>query len=418
MKGSGVVRMHWLKMLGIGVGLTGLLVGIDPASSTAETALPKPATAQTVLSIMQPGSGLLSQSSAGSRPAARRQRNPWRHSGNVGLEFIYDDNIFRFSDVNIDRFRRGMDPGRFKMKTYDDFIISPSITLDLRRRLVWGKDTNFWMKLMLYEYTTNPVKTNQSLLLRARQYAWGRDFAEVAFSYSPNGYIREMLDRPPFASRVAPMVYTPFTITRSSLRFSYWKRVNSSLLLRGDLQRVWRFYNREFMENDNWEWSYSGIAYVTLKRNWRIRAQYTYSDSDGRVGDTVGNSYDDPASVRGGDNSYDRDYYSLDFSYRPRGGFLRYLTDATVGGRYMKFFFTSTLSPHIDPYHSGRLDEIGVFTSSVSTKSLYGPVTAEIGYRFTRRTSTAAYTDVGAGSIDEDKDYTNNRTWMGLTYPF
>ncbi len=428
MKGSSVFGRYGLATLGIGIGIAGLLSGILPECSRAEAGQlipssiearrPTPAFVETSLSIIQPGSGLLSQSSSRSRPTQRRQRNPWRLTGNVGMEFIYDDNIFRFSDENIGRFRRGEDRDRYKMKTYDDFIISPSITLDLRRRLIWGKDSNFWMKYMRYEYATNPIKTNQSLLLRARQYAWGRDFAEVAFSYSPNGYIREMFDRPPFTSRVTPMQFTPFTITRSSLRFSYWKRINPSLLIRGDLQRVWRFYNREFIENDNWEWAYSGIAFITLKNTWRIRAQYTYSDVDGRIGDTVGDTLDDPANVRGGDNSYDRDYYSLDFSYRPRGGFLRVLRDATVGGRHMKFFFTSKLPPHIDAWHTGRLDRISVFVFSLDTRPLFGPVTAEIGYRFTRRSSTAAYTELGADSIDEDKDYTNNRTWLGFTYRF
>lgn len=428
MKGSGVIRTNLRCLICIITGLTGIVGGFAPTTSSAGSGLPTPLSAGigrpmplaagSAPAAWQPGAGLLAQSSTRARPAPRRQRNPWRFTGNVGLEFIYDDNIFRFSDVNIDLFRRGMDPGRYKMNTYDDFIISPSITLDLRRRLLWGKDSNLWMKYMRYDYTTNPIKTNETWLFRARQYAWGRDFAEVAFSYSPSGYIREMLDRPPFASRVTPLEFTPFTITRSALRFSYWKRVNPRLLLRGDLQRVWRFFNREFMENDNWEWAYSGIATIDLTRSWRCRAQYTYSDVDGRIGDTVGATLDDPANAGGGDNSYEADFYSLEFTYRPRGGFLRILTDATAGGRYMKYFFTSKLPPHIDPYHTGRLDEVSTFILSLSTRPLYGPVTGGAGYRLTRRTSTAAYSDLGAAAIEEDKDYTNNRTWISFTYPF
>ena len=334
--------------------------------------------------------------------------------GSFGLEAIYDDNVFRFSPENLYDFRSGQKPEKFKLDTYDDFILSPSLTLDFERPVFGKNSTGFRVKYTLYQYFSNPEKTNSSWWLRLRQPTWGRDAVEFHYFHSPWYYIREMSDRPPFSSMAQPLQWIAFDGTRNAFRLAYSKRISRTFWGRLEGERVMRFYNKPFMENDNWEWNISGILFTTLSRRWRLTTEYTYSNTKARGYDAVGETLE---TSDDGDGSYERDYYRVGLRYRPRRS-VWIFRDAEVTGKYMIYYFTSEKPYYEDSTHRGREDKNWSAEIELGTEKIWGPVSMGIGYRFSKRSSTSTSTQVGADSIEEDKNYEYNRYWIGAIYPF
>lgn len=343
--------------------------------------------------------------------SAKTPRSPSiRFTGTAGLQAIYDDNILRASDATILEFRQGIVPWKFKIETYDDLILSPRIGLTFGKRLLGPRETSLRIGYIRFQYARNGIKNNESWNFRLRQATQGRDFIELSYGYSPFAYIRELSDRAPFDPASSPLVWTAFKSTRSGFTLGYSRRVNERLTVRVDGGRVMRFYNQRFMENDNWEWNGTGQAAYRLSDAVRIAGQYQYSKVKARATDTVGETR---LNTNDGDPSYDRDLYETTFSWSPEGKIPR--VDAVdVMGQYQAYFFTSDLLYWDDPFHVGRKDRVYTVEISATTVPMIGSMTFEAGYRFSQRTSTATQ----QVDIADEKDYRDNRVWIGANYSF
>jgi hypothetical protein len=341
---------------------------------------------------------------------------PFRVTGSFEFQTIYDDNIFRYSDQNISDFRHGIDPPKFRFDTYDDFIQSPRLNLSLGRRLIGGKETTLRLGFTHWQYVSNPDKTNMAWSVRLRQPTIGRDAMELGYTYTPWAWIRQLSDRPPFAPRsTSPIRWIEFNSTRSALLLAYSRRMSDRISLRTEGGRTWRFYNKPLMENDNWEWNGAETATVSISSLFKTSLKYAYSSVKSRAADTVGET---AVNTDDGDASYKRDLYQVALDLTPSGK-LWLLDTWEVMGQYQEYYYTSKQLYYIDTTHTGRKDRVSAYETSVTTRPVYGSVTMEAGYRYTRRRSSSASSAVaGAESIEEDKNYEDNRVWLGMSYPF
>jgi hypothetical protein len=349
------------------------------------------------------------------RPASRRssEARPFvKPAGAVALQFIYDDNILRYSDGAILDFRTNENPDKFHTETYDDLIVSPRVFLNFSSRPLRFADTRLYLTYLGYLYGRNPNKNNATYQVRLRQYVNPRNFFQIGYSYAPPAYIRHLSDRPPYTPRTVPIVWVPFKSVRHGVDLAYSHRVRRWLNATLEVGRVMRFYNRPFLENDNWEWNGSLSCALTPIRNWRFAATYTYSDVEARAKDSVTETSDVSDD---GDPSYERDLYELVTGFRPRGK-LWIADNIEVKGQFQRYFFTGDRLYWEDPLHTGRDDKVYVIESSVGTRPVYGPVTLELGYRFSQRVSSLPATFEGEDA--EDKDYKDNRTWLEVRYSF
>ncbi len=123
------------------------------------------------------GAGDLAQSSLRKpeRPAtakkagAKRRKPAVSFSGNLDLQFIYDDNILRMSQGMIDNFRRGIDPQKFDIHTYDDLIVSPRFGGTIGRALIGSREMTLRFLYIRWQYGRNAIKNNESYTVRIRQ---------------------------------------------------------------------------------------------------------------------------------------------------------------------------------------------------------------------------------------------------------
>lgn len=347
------------------------------------------------------------------KPPANRL--PFGITGSFDLQTIYDDNIFRYSPENILEFRQGLNPDKFNLDTYDDLILSPRLELSLDRRLLGPMAANFRVRYTRWQYTSNPHKTNESWMFRFRQPVSARAFVELGYTYAPRAYIRELSDRAPFEPRsTTPLRWTGFNALRHALLAAAQVRVSQRLTTRLEGGRVIRYYNRPFMENDNWEWNGALSGQFTLTKVFRLSGRYAYSNTKARALDTVGET---TLTSDDGDPSYERDLYELSLRYRPVKAIWLF-REGEIMGQYQEYYYTSDIAYHLDATHTGRKDEVWAGEATATSAPVWRQVTLELGYRHTERSSSSTASDVGTESIEEDKNYRDNRVWLGMTYPF
>lgn len=362
--------------------------------------------------------GRSSSTKAAARSAGKGGRfwGPFRVSGSLDFQTIYDDNIERYSDVNILRWRQGdFRAGEFDLNTRDDLILSPRLNLNLGTRILGSRESAIRLNYTRWQYARNPRKSNDSWGVRLRQPVSARGFAELGYTFAPMALIRPLGDRAPFDpfSTVA-YGYYPFRSARNAFLLAYQHRISGRLTGRVEGGRVIRFYNQRFMENDNWEWNASGSGTVTLASAWKTSLKYTYSNVKSRAMDTLGET----AQISDNeDPSYRRDLYQVAFDFGPSGGFGPF-TAWDITGQYMEYYYTSTKPYWEDATHVGRKDEVSVVETTLETRPVWGPVTLELGYRHTRRTSSSSSSSTASASLEEDKNYHNARFWLGASYPF
>ena len=347
--------------------------------------------------------------------ASKKKRPDFQFFGKFALRLVYDDNIIHYSDEDLGEFGTAEAPGKYSISTAGDWILRPRLEVGVGTRKITGKKLEVLARISAWRYVENGVKNNESFWIRLKHAGFGSDNFQLAYYYAPESYLRNFRDRAPFQPRsTVPYAYRPFTYSSSSLGLGYWRRLTKKLDGKVTLSRSWRYYNQAFMENDNWEWRIGGYLSYRVAQPLRVTAEYFYSDVVARAADAEGETRE---SSDDGDASYRRDSYKLTLGFYLPRTFLQ-LWRVNLSGAYQAYFFTSAKSPVEDPYHVGRRDEIFRVGVSGYTRPFMRRFVLEGGYRYTLRDSSAPYEGSGGESIDEDKDYTDDRFWIGIEYSF
>ncbi len=341
------------------------------------------------------------------RRKGKRRAPRWRLDGTFGLELIYDDNFLRYSDDYLADFESGLHPYKFKIGQADCHILAPSIALTARRRLWSAGDTRFRFKYKRWQYLEEDIKTNESFWYSVRQYLPRGRSIELVYAYAPEQYIRQLSDRPPGAASGDPLTWREFRYTRNVFTLVWRQRLRRNLNGKLQVNRTLRYYNRPFMENDTWAWNVRGTLYWTVVPPLRLTLDYGYDDASARGYDEAGETKE---TSDDSDASYKRDFYQLEVAWSPRRwrGLFRKLA---VRGQYQVYWFTSDKALEEDPFHVGRRDDVWSIQATLD-RTLSRSATLQLGYRYTQRTTDSPW----RGDIAEDKDYEQNRWWLGLSY--
>jgi Flp pilus assembly protein TadD len=344
----------------------------------------------------------------------KRSRPAVEFSGAFALRLVYDDNVIHYSDEDLHEFETGPTPGKYSIGTAGDWILRPRLELEAETRALTGSKLQARLRISSWRYVENGVKDNESYSLLLKHSGPGRGNLQLTLYHSPESYLRNFRDRPPFTPRSTPMEYTDFSYTSSSVSLAHWRRLSDEVDGKFEVKRAWRYYNRPFLENDNWEWRFGGYLSWRFIRALKVTGEYYYSVVEARGADAAGESV---ATSDDGDASYERDSYEIGLAfYAPKNR--AKLDDLRVTAQYQAYYFTSERLPDEDRYHVGRKDEITRFEVTGSTDPVWRSISFEGGYRHTVRDSSAPWETGEGESIDEDKDYTDDRYWIGAVYPF
>jgi hypothetical protein len=333
--------------------------------------------------------------------------SPVTVSASVGLQIAYDTNFLNYSDDYLRDWETNRYPYKFRIKTKDDLVIAPSLDVEFKSQPFAMGSTRLSFGYTDWRYAQNPIKNNEDFEAALRQYVGrGRSF-ELAYTYSPEQYIRQLSDRPPFVPSDTPLIWPDFRFTRNVLSMAYRHRFSRRFNGKLQLENNRRYYNQPFIENDIDAWELRGALYWQLMRPLRLQLDYSYEQALARGHDAVGETHD---SSDDSDASYERDLYRLELAWQP--DFLqRFVERVDIGGLWMHYWFTTDKPLIEDPYHCGRKDQVTILWMSVH-RSLGRRVNAELGMRQTVRAVDSPW----QGDIALDKDYRNTRYTLSLEY--
>lgn len=353
-------------------------------------------------------------------PAASGESNSksWhdqlKFSGTFAFEAAYDDNVIHYSGDDLAEFVSVLNVGKFSVTKAGDWILRPRLEIAAKTKGWGGESLSLDFTASSWRYVWNDIKNNESYDVMLKHGAWGVSNFQLGFYHAPMYYIRNFRDRDPFTSRAGPLEYKDFSLTSNSLYLGFWKKYSKKVRGKLELKRAWRYFNQAFMENDNWEWRITGYLQYSLFSFLDVKGEYAYSYVEGRGADSVGETRENSDNS---DPSYERDAYAADLIFGfPKKAPLR-LSGLTLKGDHQIYYFTSKKRLEDDPFHVGRKDKIYRFEAIVDTRPVIGPANLQGGYRYTERTSTAPEASAGE-DIGEEKDYTDNRIWIGVQYPF
>lgn len=106
------------------------------------------------------------------------------------LQTIYDDNVINYSDADLDQFDDPEAPdNKFAIKSKDDFIVNPEITLIYKTRL-WNHSFHLGFKTDYYYYSENDVKRHWRFETYFRRYFKKGTYFKGSVSYLPDYYYR------------------------------------------------------------------------------------------------------------------------------------------------------------------------------------------------------------------------------------
>lgn len=327
----------------------------------------------------------------------------------AGLEIIYDDNVLRYSEADLDGFLGGTgEPGQYRLRSTDDLILSPSLELELRHRLLpWG-DTRWRARAKRWGYLWNPIKTNSNLAFFVRQDLSAGRSVELSYAYSPEQYIRQLTDRAPFTPAEDLAVWEDFRYTRNGFQLIWRERLARPLSARLTVERVLRYYNRPFLENDITAWGLRGSLAWSVAPRLTLTGDYGWEDDAARGFDQLGETL---ATSDDSDGSCERDLYQLVAEWRPPLP-ARWFDAVSLTGQHMSYWYTSTKEITVDPYHVGRKDEVWNFELAF-TRACGPHLEVEVAGRWSRRTVRSPWP---GEIVSEDKDYIARRGWVGLTW--
>jgi len=303
----------------------------------------------------------------------------------------------------------GADPFKFAHQSTDDLVVAPGLDLEARRDLFALGQTRVRVRAKRWMYANNPIKTNTDLDFFLRQYVGRRQSLELYLHASPFQYIRHLSDRSPLVDPATPLAWEAFRFQRNIWNLTWRQTVSRKVSATLVFERNFRYYNREFMENDIAAWELRGSLSWTVSPAVSLSGDYSYEDGNGRGIDQVGEV---PGNSDNSDPSYERDLYRLGVDLTlPQ--LARYVDGIGLTFLFMDYYYTAQGPLVDDPYHVGRRDLNYKYTLELERK-LSRDVTLRVATRRSSRTVESPW----EGDLATDKAFVQWQTWVDLAYRF
>jgi hypothetical protein len=311
-------------------------------------------------------------------------------------ELMYDSNVLRYSDADLDAFVVNFKQGRFaSAETYDDLLVVPRITLTVSRKRL-GELSLSWKESLFW---SNPVKRYRVLYAEASApLGWETDLEVGAFRL-PRYHIRPLYD-------VDEGAYASCNFAKTRV----WATLGRPVPGGHDLSLSYRWeredYVDEFYEYDNIMHTLSLQARLRLTGSFRPAVAYSFVYSPARA-------YDEPGEDADTSDETDGSYFEDQLRLCARSNLAK-LAGRTLYGEtgitYRIRHYTTEKHPHVDPYHAGRLDR-RVLWEVLAGWRWSSRITVWASYEIEKRWSegTTETSDLG-----EEKEFTAHRPALGV----
>lgn len=332
---------------------------------------------------------------------------------NTGLRTYYDDNILKYSDNYLQSFINNEDEGRFHIKTYDDLVLKPSLSINISDSIFKGKLTRLKLFANRSIYTHNAINDYTFFSIALEQNLKDSCKIGIAYEYIPEYYIHHLRD----ADYTSFMGYVPATfmpLSYSKDWFSlYLYRTFKKTGVKLSLTYAQCFYNSHFIEYDSKEpGTEIEISQPFFKQKLKMKIQYAFSKSFARGYD----QYNEKA-----DQSDDSDASYFFNSFKISTGLklpklLKHSNNFSLTIQLGLKHFTSEKYVEYDMLHVGRKDFNYQFEFEYNYY-LSKHLSLTLMYSSVNRNATSI-SDINSTYIDDEKSFNQNLIGIGINYRF
>lgn len=285
-------------------------------------------------------------------------------------DFAYDDNVYGYSDRDLNDFTDRIRSYRFPFETYDDFATRQDCELLLRTRTIARRTTTINLRAATTNYAVNRQKDHQTLNAGVRQ-SFGKIALKCDYLNIPRYLIKYYPD--PASGEYKECAYTEHLLT---LKTSFLPSEKTAFHVRA--AREWDNYLPDFRVYDTQTWRFGVNLDLALNDLYEPAISYEFMDarSRGPLPDLSHRQHSGSIS----------NLFNLRF---PR------LAKLNLGYKIDYRVYTTDLPPEQDTPHSGRTDFTHRFACAGRVPVLgFLDITGGYYYEF-RRASSPNYPEIG-----------------------
>ncbi|TES92544.1 MAG: hypothetical protein E3J87_05150 [Candidatus Cloacimonadota bacterium] len=323
------------------------------------------------------------------------------------ISFTYDDNIFKYSKEEIDKFVNNIEPYRYPIETYDDLITTIQLHSKIRREILKGNPTTFNIKIKGNLFYENSEKDYETFSFSIWQKIGKKGHTLIKYFFLPKYFIRYYPD----FDIDTPYGYPYFTgcyFMKHLIKIEGGYKIFGSSNISLSLSEEINDYNTSFNEYDTEKKSLGISIGFPLKEFLKANFSYSFARATAEGVDEPGeekNTSDDS------DISNDEDKINLSLVFDlTKHSPLMFQT----GFEFTRRVYTTDKPILCDPSHSGREDKktnIRLVCSFVPTERL----TFQVGYIFEIKDVFSPY---NIEQIEEIKNYRRNRYLANITFSY
>ncbi|MCX6272728.1 MAG: hypothetical protein NTU44_16225 [Bacteroidetes bacterium] len=327
------------------------------------------------------------------------------------LATLYDNNILKYSDKYLERFRNREDEGRFHIKTYDDIVLVPSLevfsSFNVLKNLKSKINAAFTHRLFL----NNDIKSWDYISFGFQQYVTKRAYFKFSCNYLPHFYVRHFRDRQWVAVYgYTPETFQPFSFRKKEYEFLVQNTFCINTRVRLTLAKSSCFHNKHFTEYDCRNSSYGITLYQPLHEKVKIEAAYEFATSKAKGYDA---SYETKVTSKGPDASYKEDDFNLLINWKLPFLF-KHEQDVEAECGYSIRYYSSKFPMEWDEEHAGRVDK-NLRLSLTYSVNLQKQLKISGFYNWLNRDS---YTSAKENQmyLSDEKNYNQSLVGLKITY--
>ncbi|MEO0142790.1 MAG: hypothetical protein ABIL70_08980 [candidate division WOR-3 bacterium] len=304
------------------------------------------------------------------------------------IDFVYDYNIFEYSEKYLQEFIQQVNPERFPFETYDDLYTYYRLHLQFRNKFWRNHNTTFNLSFSGYNYFINEQK-DYSIFTAGLRQSFGRWAVKIEHLYLPRYLIRYYKD--PENSRYIGCEFSE-RLCSFKLSFIPDKEADLSLVIGYEIDD----YIKEFDVYDSRALRVGPVFEFGITKFFKPEIHYEFKSSRAKG----------PIP----DISYNQ--HKLFIKTELYTGFPKFSKwEFAYQMRYR--IYTTEVSPVLDSPHSGRLDTVNNFKISWEFPILAG-LYFTLGYSCEfRHSHSEVYPDIG-----EYKNYNKWTADCGLEFVY
>ena len=283
--------------------------------------------------------------------------NEFSFNNKIEISSYYNSNILKLSEENIDEFKNNEKPDKYHIKSVDDIVTSFRCELALKHYIVAGHTQ---VDKIIFKYNKcwkNDLKDVKFVGAEVIQYFSKYFDISAKYFYFPYIYINHyysLLDNED--------MYRKFSYSKNVYRSGMNLKFVDLIHFGYQFEYSQNYYNKYFGEYDSDDFKHSFSITFFPYENIRMKFRYSYkhslAEAEKVFGDITG-LYE----IR--DASYESNIYYGSLTIPIRRGSFKSNFKLFTSFEFEERFFQSKYSQTIDPYHSGRKDNIFSFETSL-----------------------------------------------------